>query len=237
MERFWSFWPLWLYLIFEIAVAMIFFAWLNGDLKKIWRWLKGSRVSYYLVNEEIKSVPRRIGAEERIDHLRGIPVMEIGRKRFKARGTILDFGENHFQILKVHKVNTGIGDWVYLKDQVGLPLEESLHMINLYPSLQAMLDRIAELESRPTQLELQAAKDNLFLANKQRQDWHAGTIAILRLIDGDKQRYRSQAAKSIRENLEYLRQCQWSYDESRPSDEIISMWLDKLSKPEAKVVR
>lgn len=224
--------------VFTIGVLAITIlgCWLCLKADAIVSWFKGSRILYALRHNSLYRC-------EWGDMNWASNIVEVIQKPFCRCRILIHGTAKNWRITQ--NLVTKHGIYVCLEQcNLGLPLEEAFQVINTYPSFWAMLDKIkkqeiqiAELESRPTQLELQAAKDNLFLANKQRQDWHAGTIAILRLIDGDKQRYRSQAAKNIRENLEYLRQCQWDYNESRPSDEIISMWLDKLSKPEARVVR
>ena len=68
----------------------------------------------------------------------------------------------------------------------------AIQIFGSYPSLQAMLDRITELER-----ELESA-------NKRRQEWGAGIKAILQIVQLDRPRYRSKAAWHIRQCLESI---------------------------------
>ncbi|MDP3697551.1 MAG: hypothetical protein Q8R55_06080 [Candidatus Taylorbacteria bacterium] len=112
---------------------------------------------------------------------------------------------------------------ICLADRKGLSVEAALRLINTYPSLQAMLDRINELEQE------------LKTANSVRQDWNAATYVLLRIIQADRQFYRSKSSEHIRECLEIVREWQ-KHRESEPSSDKIMVWR-KVFPPVTEMAR
>ena len=76
----------------------------------------------------------------------------------------------------------------------------------------AILDRIAELEK------------NLKVANTRRVELRAMVRALLEVIQGDRQKYRSQAAQHIRVFLEEVEAQATMMNEPNPSIDQIEFW-------------
>jgi len=198
---------------------------LGGPAIRIWCWLKGSEIIYWLGDG---------GGRLKLSRNRGFflanlnaNAIRIIRGPFRRRSVIHGIASSYWQIAGEWEREL-CGQRISLKSSYGLPVETALKLINTYPSLQAMIDRIAELESRPTQLEMQTVKDNLFLANERRQEWSDGVAAILSLTDKDRQRYRSKAAENIRKRLEYLNNWQVAHSEIKPTEQGVRTWENEL---------
>ena len=114
-------------------------------------------------------------------------------------------------------------------------VSDAVHFINTYPSLQAMLDRIAELEIQNAQMKDQnklhgeqlevknsritELERELAVAKNLQEEWLSGVGALSLEIDTDRQRYRSPAAAHIRECLK-----------------VIIDWAEKYQKPFIPVI-
>lgn len=128
---------------------------------------------------------------------------------------------------RVGKVSLGL-DAPYLRfgagrinlvDRNNLSIEQALRIANNYSSLQAMLDRIAELERQLKESE------------RQRKKRWAGIRAILELINLDRSKYRSQSSERIRRWLEIVNRKEEFSNESEPGSEMpVLDWLSKLAK-------
>lgn len=177
--------------------------------KRLRSWLNGSRITYYQqyrgygLNIDSTSSKLRTKAQRKwAGSICDGSVIEINRGLFRRQSAIYNhdvthdgiwvpFGiPHHWSIAKDWPIENV--DQVSLTDTRGLPIETALRMINTYPSLQAMLDRITELES-----DLGEARERLCF-------WHSGAQALLEIIRKDKQRYRSPVAQKIRHCLEGL---------------------------------
>lgn len=81
---------------------------------------------------------------------------------------------------------------LFLQDRGGQSIETVLKAVNSGLSFPALNDRIAELEKQ------------LSKAEDRRLEWRAAIRAVLRLVDMDRQRYRSQSSERIRLWLEVI---------------------------------
>lgn len=201
-----------LYILFLLGLCDYLYMSSAGlhSLRTFFRWLKGSRKTYYLGTRDISPLRSTDFTPEELARIAdpGVlaePVIEISRGLFRRRSAV--YGKAQWQIQKDwHEFGLDpVGaDRVSLTDTRGLLVETALQLINTYSSLQAMLDRIAELESRPTRLELQNAEDNLFLANERQQELAAAIIALREQILSDRQRYRGVVPQELRHDLQLI---------------------------------
>ncbi len=203
------------------------------------RWLKGNRITYYFQRQTnlkgLKSEVYQTSAKLRTDndlqdfcHRNGYDVvglrLELNQGVFRQRSAIYGGGvPMRWKITRTGKDISDVAgnpdvDWVKLNDCQGLPVETALQLINTYPSLQAMLDRIEELEKASVE-----------------------PLAALRALDNkmldDKRRFRSPAAKEIHANIRFaLREIFVSGITSNPTKPV-AVWMERFEKPEAKVIR
>jgi len=171
------------------VLSLIFVAGIKYFGQEFFRWLKGSRKNYALREDFLCECS--FG-----DYCWAENIIKISRLFFWSRGII--YGKA-FKNWKISRVSLGLdtnvrfgSERVSLVDSGNLSTEQALKLINTYSSLQSMLDRISELE-----------RDN-WLSAKKYNDLNAALIAIYKHILDDKQRFRSQAAQEIRENLELI---------------------------------
>jgi len=240
-----EFWPLWLYLIFEIVVVLIFLAWLFGDLKKIWHWLKGSRTTYFLDRRGyFISTPARLRTDKQRDHYnwRGNLMtdywnsgsnIEVSRGSFRRRSAIYGPAAKNWKIAKASlgcNAQGGFGaDWVDLVDRSSLPVERALELINKDDSsLQGLMIENARQRYRITELERELA-----LSNENKDE----ALAVLRalefkILDG-KQRFRSPAAQEIRANIRF------AFREMGTRSLVgcrVDKWRAKFSRPDSNIL-
>lgn len=184
---------IWATAVLYIAVLLLLCAYLYSDFfKKTWRWLKGSRVTYYIyesgfvksTTKKLRTPADRIGINMKPKNQ---GVIEINQGWFRPPSTIYgDFHIGPWEITKAWRFGRGDDcECVNITDTRGLRVDTASGMINTYPSLQAMLDRIAELE-------------------KEHQVLVEGAVALRLRILGDKQRFRSPAVQQVREYLEMI---------------------------------
>ena len=138
---------------FVVLVLMVIFIdamrGFNGSAR-VFRWLKGSRVSFYLRASDG-------GLEYQSCNMRGaisVPVIELSRGPFRRQSALYGRNSENWKIAVGHwNVNS-----IELQDRKGIPVKTALKLVNDFPSLQAMLDRIANLEEElnrvTTQLDL-----------------------------------------------------------------------------------
>ena len=201
-----------LFALFFIGILFVFFFW--HRMIQLWRWLKGSRENYHLSHGLIEIDSHRLDRNDGESWV--VPTIEIVRRPSGLFGGI--FGTRWYpQTWRIQKVWSGVapkspGDWVSLTDTQGLHVTDALRLVNTYPSLQAMLDRIAELEK------------NLKVANTRRVELRAMVRALLEVIQGDRQKYRSQAAQHIRVFLEEVEAQATMMNEPNPSIDQIEFW-------------
>lgn len=227
-------WPLWLPLFFEVLLFVIFIFWLSGDSNKFWHWLKGSSVTYYIdesgfvrsTTKKLRTPADRIGTNMKPNNQ---GVIEINQGWFRLSSTI--YGDFHIGPWKIAKASKGCNaqggfgaDWVDLVDCSSLPVENALHLINKYSSLQALMIENGNQHNRITELE------------KARTEPLAVLIALDTKMLHDKQRFRSPAAKEIHANIRFaLRELFASGLTTDPNRSVA--WMKNLEKPEAKVLR
>jgi len=137
---------------------------------------------------------------------------------WRRRSAIYGSGSMHWRIVRTTQDIPDVAgvpnvDWVELKDQQGLPVETALRLINTYPSLQAMLDRIAEIEK------------GLATSQLRRQESFAAMLALRQIIANDKQRYKSPAAKNIASYVEIVIRKARENGEPEPSESQILDWM------------
>lgn len=235
---------------------------LNNLWWKVFRWLKGSRVSYHFRwnakepgNQKVHATSGKFRTKNERTEV-GVcgSVIEVSRGLFHRRSAIYGPVAKNWQIANVDKVSTGTGDWVHLKDELGLPLEEALQLINTYPSLQAVLDentaqrnRIAELEqalsvsrelceaikqqrqvadNRVVELEQRNEQltSEIRVANQRLIEDKASVYALLWIMDDDRQRYRSEPSKRVRKCLEEIVSWHSERDPLVPTRRLIDLW-------------
>lgn len=181
--------------------AIILVAIYNEQITRFFRWLKGSRKTYFFLErnsagKEIESSKAtfRTQSERKyaVDPARD-SVTEITRGLFRRRSAIYGNTANSWLIVRdwFDPIPDALrGDWVSLADARGLPVKEALEVVNRYPSFQAMLKQIAELE-----------KGHLGDEAKIRE-LSAAIVALREQILSDRQRYRGVVALELRHDLE-----------------------------------
>lgn len=215
-------------------------------LKRLWCWLKGSRVSYYLRSGSMISVsgPLRRANEGRIID---DPFIEVkngpwGRKAViygnSGRWTIIKTSENPFDG----------SDKLFLHDKGGQSVETVLRAVAAGQFFPALVNRIAELEQALlVSRELcEAVKKQYQMADKQIErlqcdldfsksrllDTVASILAIINLAKIERQRYRSEPAKTLRSYLEVA--MRWGRDRDRhisfPENKHVAEWMERLPK-------
>ena len=174
------------------------------SIRTFWRWLKGSRMSFYLRLSDN-------GLEYQSLNMRGsiqYPIIELSRGLFRRRSALYGRNSENWKVAVGHwEVNS-----IKLQDKKGVSVKTALELADKYPSLQAMLDRIAELEK-----ELQ-------IANKRRAESRAAFQALRDIINADRQKYRSSAAQHIREFIEQVDVQATMMNEPNPSEEQVEVW-------------
>ena len=168
--------------------------------RSLWSWLKGSRMNFFVSSTgDLVSCSSGSGTSAH-------PVVEISRGPFRRRNAFYGKNSDNWKV--------AVGHWyvnsIELQDRRGLPVKTALELVKRYPSLQAMLDQIAELEKE------------LASANKRRQEWGAAIKAVLQVIQLDRPRYRSKAAWHIRKCLESIEGSAVFHKEPEPTEEMIS---------------
>lgn len=205
-----------------VAVAMIFL----GSLlfrEEIWAWLKGSRVTYFIPNKTVlerswcsTSLKLRNFYQRRVlRETAGIntSVVEISLGLFRRGAIYGGPASKSWRIVGVTKAGK-----VLLTDNIGVIPEMAVQVINWYGSLQAVFDRVQELEGQ------------LHDANNRRLEWRAAVMAILQVIEADKQKYRSQAAKNIHDCLVELSAQAQFMREPQPTEKKILAWREVFEK-------
>ncbi len=193
-------------------VFLVVVAWTKSE-ERISRWLKGSRINYHWKN----------GAVETSTHEPDnrswpyvwswcYPTIEFVRKPFRRLSVSLHGSRWYPPEWRIGRPagRKHVSDTVSLTSNV--LAKTAIQIFGSYPSLQAMLDRITELER-----ELESA-------NKRRQEWGAGIKAILQIVQLDRPRYRSKAAWHIRQCLESIEGSAVFLKEPEPTEEMISRW-------------
>ena len=174
-------------------------------------WLKGSRKIYFIdLSGNVRSDSGSFSYI--LDWAKGT-VIETSHGFLRWRSAIYGEAEQNWRVTSDRAWPNTLR-WVYLKERRGLRIEDALLLINTYPSLQAMLDRIAELEKASVE-----------------------PLAVLRALDlkmlDDKQRFRSPAVKEIHANIRFaLREIFVSGITSNPNEAVAS-WMERFEKPEA----
>lgn len=192
---------------------------------KFFRELKGSRTRYYLSPEG--AVCSRSGIYYFKGSITGLNEIEIARGpfHFQRRRAIIGPTAKNWKITKI-SFDADTQGWFgkYFIELRGcsdsLPVEQALRLINSYPSLQAMLDQIANLEKELVHARFKVAE-------------RAAMLQALNLkLTADKQRFRGSPAKEIQANIQFaLRET----GEQHVYRQIVDVWLEKLKRPEANI--
>jgi len=163
---------------------------------ELWHWLKGTRVSYFLTYGKLRCDGRAFRTRNaRAGYvIDDGTLIEISRGLFRRRSAIYGFDTGNWEIVRDAYLNGAVppGDYVWLGDRESLSVETALRLINTYPSLQAMLDRIDELEK-----DLSETRESFL-------NLHADIEAIIKLVKTDKQGYRAPAAQRMQYCLEQV---------------------------------
>jgi len=193
--------------------------------KRYWRWLKGSRVSYYFSDgglvrsstKKLRTPADRVGIDMNPSNQ---GVIEISRGWFRSSSAI--YGDYHLGPWGIAKASRSCnaqggsgGDWVDLVDCSSLPVERALHLINKYTSLQALM-----LENRNQRNRIAELEDKLVWTKSHRKTWLASLEAIRQEIESDRQQYRSQAAQKIRTRVEQVLEHAKSLDQVPDEDSV-----------------
>lgn len=177
-----------------VGVIFCFFFW--PRIVQFYHWLKGSRKSYYFgANQRVVD-----SSENFRESIR--PVIEINRGLFRRRSAIYGSGPRHWQVADVSVGRDGT-NWIELQERRGLVVGRALELINTYPSLQAMLDRIAELEKAGAEQKMRITKIEKERDEQRfvRRSLEFGVSALLKKIEADRQRFRSEPSKRIKQCL------------------------------------
>jgi len=199
---------------------------------QLYRWLKGSRRTYYIgqdglvtcFHKKLRTPVDRVGIDMNPNNQ---GVIEINHGQFRHSSAI--YGGCHIGPWKISKYwrweSWDGDDCLSLTDGHGLRADIALQMINAYPSLQAMLDRIAEQDM------------DLQISLLSRREYRSAIVAILKIIDDDKQKYRSRAAGNIRACLEDLIGMARFQGEPEITDTLVLKWLNEFKEVIVKDVK
>ncbi len=199
-----------LFLMFVVGLVLLFLIAGKWPFVEFFRWLKGSRMSFFLLPSSGNLEFCKLNMRGAISH----SVIELCRGPFRRRSTLYGLNSENWKV--------AVGHWdvnsIELQDRKGLPTKTALKLVNKYSSLQAMLDRIAELEKVGTE-----------------------PLAILRALDikmlDDKQRFRSPAVKEIHANIRFaLRELFVEGLLTNPNGSVAN-WMQRFEEPKAKVIR
>ena len=214
--------------IVTILFILLILTWLLAYTKtghKFFRWLKGSRTTYYLSEggfvksstKKLRTPADRVGIDMKPSNQ---GVIEISRGWFRPSSAI--YGDYHIGPWGIAKASRGCnaqggsgGDWVDLVDCSSLPVERALHLINKYTSLQALMLENSNQRNRIAELE-----DKLVWTESHRKTWLASLEAIRQEIESDRQQYRSQAAQKIRTRVEQVLEHAKSSDQVPDEDSV-----------------
>lgn len=152
---------------------------------QLWRWLKGSRKHYILRDGHVRECDLGMlnyGTDTQV---------EITEWLFWKWGRVYGKNSARWNIRYVRDNPMVAGSYeLLLEDRGRQSIKTVLCVVNTALSFPALLDRIAELEKKLQEAEL------------EKSEWAAGMEALRRRIMDNKQRFRSPAAKAIRENIE-----------------------------------
>ncbi len=207
------------YIVVIVGFLIFLIIWQWGfDISRFGRWLKGSRITYFFPagKREISRTSFPCRRDEDRQYIHG-SVIEFNYGFFRWQSAIHGPAAKNWKIAGTYQAMNG-WDCVELQDRLSIPVETALRIVNTYPSLQAMLDRIAELEKASVE-----------------------PLAVLSALDikmlDDKQRFRSPAGKEIHAHIRFsLREIFVSGITSNPTS-VVAKWMERFECPEAKVVR
>ena len=199
-----------------LGIGIILPVFFHGTATRFRTWLQGSRTSYYINSTGMVAHTHwRLRTVNQWKIYGGVDidasVIEISSGFWRRRSAIYGPAAKNWKIAGIYRIMMEV-DCVELEGLSGVPVETALKIINAYPSLQAMLDRIAELEK------------NLKVANTRRVELRAMVRALLEVIQGDRQKYRSRAAQHIRVFLEEVEAQATMMNEPNPSIDQIEFW-------------
>lgn len=176
-----------------------------GFWKKSWRWLKGPRISYYLDEKgELRQSSERLRTD--IERKRaGVAgaVIEVVKTPFRMKATI--YGGSDLLFLSIDRVKEypSYGPIIYLKDSLGLTIEDSLLAINKYPAIQVLLN-LAYVDLEVKKKRIAELEKDLAETRKLFSYLHADVEAVIKAVKNDKQRYRAPAALRMQHCLEKI---------------------------------
>ncbi len=218
--------------LFSVGCAttvVVIMAWLTWEwtFGKLWRWLKGSRVSYYFESgyhgslglfAQNQTAKIREAGQRALLLVSGFAI-EISRGPWRRPSAIYGEGPRFWTIVQDWQSN-GV-DWVRLEDMRGLRVKTALQMINRYPSLEALVDRIAELER-----ELANTNYQLKESEGQRQRLRADLEVILRVLAEGRKQHSSRFSEGLRLFLESSRS--YTSDLEAPGEILLDNCRDQL---------
>jgi len=175
-------------------------------LPMFFRWLKGSRMSFYLR-------PSNGGLGYQSCNMRGAilhSVIELSRGPFRRRSAIYGKNSKNWKVVVGHWDKNCIE--IQEREGISVTVEEALRLVTQYSSLHDILDRIAELERECN------------TGSIRRSELRAIVRALLEIINADRQKYRSQAVQHIREFLEQVELQATVMCEPNPTEEQVEIW-------------
>lgn len=180
------------------------------------KWLIGSRRTYFQQGPTTVSLAwKAVGnsteknlcvSAERVLGFNPGAVIEVNQGILRRRSAI-----HHSKWWRLNQVVYGWMDntdriGITLCDEQGVSVEAALRLINSYPSLQAMLDRIVqlEIELETTNARNRELERSLEAANERRTEWMSATCALRLLIRENKRLYRAPSAMHLLKCLEAI---------------------------------
>jgi len=195
--------------LFFVGALFSFFFW--HRIVQFYRWLKGSRRSYYLDD----GIIRELEPEKSYQGTISTTIIEITERLFWKRAMIHGKNSGRWIISKIEKNPMDGSHILFLQDRGGQSIETVLKAVNSGLSFPVLNDRIAELEREH---KVDVAKF---------QEVSAAIIVLREQILSDKQRYRGTVALELRRDLQAV------IDEAdilavSSEDECLKRWQDRF---------
>lgn len=198
--------------VFTIAVLAIVVlgCWLVLRVDAIFNWLKGSRKVYGLHDGKL--------FETSPGHtlLLGESFLEIIARPFYKKARIFGNAACNWYI---KNAPNGL---IYLHSRIPMRPDQALKVIHASLSIHDLYrdqsERIAKLEQ-----EIRKLQDKFTWSESHGKTWLASLEAIRQEIESDRQRYRSQAAQNIREQIEIILQHARALGQTPEKDMIFSV--------------
>ncbi len=208
--------------VFLLAIyGPVILPWSALRIGRIYKWLKGSRTTYYkphtLDPKEGRIASTKVSLRKGLDMFLVTfgSVIEINRGFWRRPSVIHKMYPSSWEIGKTFKSlsSTGI-DTIELRDPSAMSVDLALHIVNGYSSIESMFNEIEELKKK---LDARDRNEGGILA----------AISVIHnyLVAGKTDRYRSQVVAGIREDIEVVLNTYLRKDSSK---EDITEWEERL---------